>query len=266
MREKGLVCGVVYDYINNSRRLVSKNDELPSICGDYAKTYFNSGMLLVDLDSWRKLGIEQESLMIAKNYNLKEHDQSILNASLLHKTLKLPLRYNLLVYMYINANTLEHKKPNIAYTKEELSESLANPCILHFYTHHKPWVDYKVYVDLKDNFLGHYWWDMACKTSIFCSELEKLRQVADKNKVFQVSLGFMLYKLTRISFVFSPIIVPIVTCIYIMLNKTINKQIPNNLYNISYEIGKAGIYAHNKRKKRKYFSLPFKILNMVKKY
>ena len=90
---------------------------------------------------------------------------------------------------------------------------------------------------------------MACKTSIFCSELEKLRQVADKNKVFQVSLGFMLYKLTRISFVFSPIIVPIVTCIYIMLNKTINKQIPNNLYNISYEIGKAGIYAHNKRKK-----------------
>ena len=78
MREKGLVCGVVYDYINNSRRLVSKNDELPSICGDYAKTYFNSGMLLVDLDSWRKLGIEQESLMIAKNYNLKEHDQSIL--------------------------------------------------------------------------------------------------------------------------------------------------------------------------------------------
>jgi len=63
-----------------------------------AETYFNSGMLLIDLDLWRKRGAEEQLLeFIRKDPNrpLPFADQDALNVIFLHDHKQLPVKYNL---------------------------------------------------------------------------------------------------------------------------------------------------------------------------
>ncbi|PZT47591.1 hypothetical protein B6S12_08145 [Helicobacter valdiviensis] len=258
------MCGVVLDYLDTTRTLSPYDKGLPKFSGNFAKNYFNSGLLLIDLEAYRVENIERKALKIAKDYHCVEHDQSILNAVLLNKTYKLPLKWNLLVYLYCNAKSLEEKKPNISYSKKELDEALSNPYILHFYTHHKPWEDAKVYVDFKGKFLGEYWWEMAFKTPIFYEELKEIEEKAKKAKSFQINLGFRLYKITKTFKIFSIFIIPFALH-FILKNKQTCINIPINSYNLSYEIGRAALYAYDRRKKGKHFSLSFKIFKLIKR-
>ncbi|CAM2942753.1 glycosyltransferase family 8 protein [Helicobacter burdigaliensis] len=265
MRGEGGICGVVLDYLDTTRTLIPHTKDLPLLSGDFAKNYFNSGLLLMDLNAWRMQNLEEKALQIAKNYSCIEHDQSILNAALLDKTYKLPLKWNLLVYLYCNAKSLEEKKPNISYFKEELKEALQSPCILHFYTSHKPWEDAKVYVDYKGKFLGEYWWEMARKTPIFYAELKELEEDAKNAKNFQINLGFKLYKIAKIFSVFSIFIIPFVVC-FMVKDKQNDVKIPMKLYNLCYEIGRATLYAYDRRRKGKLFSLSFKIFKLIRRF
>ncbi len=67
--------------------------------------YFNSGMLLINLDEWRKWQIEQKIIEFIneKKGRVLHHDQGVLNGVLKGKWLRLPIKYNLMTIHYIFA-------------------------------------------------------------------------------------------------------------------------------------------------------------------
>lgn len=98
--------------------------------------YFNSGVLLINLDLWRKTEFSQEILkfMIAHENKLKYLDQSAMNKILEKKWIKLPLMWNVQsdTYAYLH-------KPNSFYSTEEVIFALQNTKIIHFTGPRKPW-------------------------------------------------------------------------------------------------------------------------------
>lgn len=97
--------------------------------------YFNSGVLLINLQYWRENNILNDFLSYAKeNYKaLKFHDQDILNFIFRNQKLRLPIKYNL-------QNEMLFKEPDISWEYEnELNEAIQNPIILHFTSRLKPW-------------------------------------------------------------------------------------------------------------------------------
>ncbi|WP_416826127.1 glycosyltransferase family 8 protein [Helicobacter ganmani] len=256
------VCGVVLDYKAN-RLLMPKDESHPPL--NLSQGYFNSGLLLIDVQKWRAQEIESQILHSMDSYHFKEHDQSILNYILKDKVKILPLYWNVLVYYFINAKTKEEGGNfNISYTRNQLNNALKNPKIVHYYLDYKPWRDDKIYVDTKGEFLGKYWWDIAQKTPIFTDELMRLKESASQARVFQAALGFLLLKFARFGLYF---LLPI-QAYWIMkkgLDNQASQEIPRGDYNLSIEIGKEAIKAYNKGKGR-LLALPFRILNLQKRF
>jgi len=98
--------------------------------------YFNSGVMVVDLDQWR---VEHVAEKIAKHIHDypkfgRFHDQSRLNAYFARRWQPLPLRYNLQARMMgIQLPGMEPTDPKV------LAESIANPSLVHFNGPCKPW-------------------------------------------------------------------------------------------------------------------------------
>ena len=210
--------------------------------------------------------MESKILDSLDSYNFKEHDQSILNYILKDRVKILSLQWNLLIYHYVNAKTRdEERRYNVSYTRQELNDALKNPKILHYYLGYKPWRDDKIYVDIKGEFLGKYWWEVAAKTPIFSKELMELKESASGAKAFQATLGFLLLRLARIGLY--PLI-PIKACFAMKKDSNLEitaYEIPRCDYNLAIEIGKEAIKAYNKGKGR-LLALPLRILNLQKRF
>lgn len=256
------VCGVVLDYKAN-RLLMPKANPHPPL--NLSRGYFNSGLLLIDVQKWRTQEIESQILHSMDSYHFKEHDQSILNYILKDKVKILPLCWNVLVYYFVNAKTKEEGgRFNISYTRNQLNNALKNPKIVHYYLDHKPWKDDKIYVDTKGKFLGKTWWDIAQKTPIFTDELMQLKKSASQAKTFQAALGFLLLKFARLGLYF---LIPILSywTIKRLDSNQSSREIPRGDYNLAIEIGKEAIKAYNKGKGR-LLTLPLRILNLQKRF
>ena len=98
--------------------------------------YFNSGVLLINLDYWRKNDIQSQFLSFIMDYpeRLLLHDQDVLNYVLREKKIGLPLTYNVqdgFLLSLINCVYYDRE--------EELDEALRNPVIIHFSSSNKPW-------------------------------------------------------------------------------------------------------------------------------
>lgn len=105
--------------------------------------YFNSGIMLIDIEQWQKQdilsSILRETAKCLENLDRKGHrkgwnglyynDQNILNKVLDGKLLWLPKKYN---YLYI----LDRNSP---WKKQFINEEYKNQMILHFAGHAKPW-------------------------------------------------------------------------------------------------------------------------------
>ena len=97
-------------------------------------SYFNAGVLLINLDFWRKHDIAQACIDYYHNYpeRILYNDQDLLN-SVLYKDKKLiDIKWNVQDAFYRRSSHVvqEHDKKNI--------EALLHPVILH-YTNRKPW-------------------------------------------------------------------------------------------------------------------------------
>lgn len=104
----------------------------------YSKTlgYVNAGMLLINLDYWRKKQVCERCLdYLSKNKDvILWCDQDVLNAVLCEEKLLLPLKYNYQVPLLLNC----HFK---SYSKEFQSQILLEkkPAIIHYVSRTKPW-------------------------------------------------------------------------------------------------------------------------------
>lgn len=116
----------------------------PKACKDISfgrQEYFNSGVLLIDMDKWR-----QESLHIQVNNFAREHaaglqfvDQCSLNAVLRGRWTRLPAKWNQQSDIF---KVMTKYADGCSYGAEELREAFSAPGIVHFTGKKKPW---KVY-------------------------------------------------------------------------------------------------------------------------
>lgn len=109
--------------------------------------YFNSGVLLVDLEAWRKKKIGEKCLGLIDKYEgaVYHHDQGVLNSVLKEEKYILPMRYNTItVHYFFNMNQIRkyyHENASF-YSETEIAEAKEKPAILHFtpsFTS-RPWI------------------------------------------------------------------------------------------------------------------------------
>jgi lipopolysaccharide biosynthesis glycosyltransferase len=103
-----------------------------------AQGYFNSGIMLLNLDRWRELGLGEQVLTFIKKFPNKVHyaDQCGLNAVLKGNWMRLAPKWNLQT-AFVEKETLEDCKK--AFSQKELDEALHQPKIIHFTGRLKPW-------------------------------------------------------------------------------------------------------------------------------
>lgn len=117
--------------------------------------YINAGVLLIDLDKWRKDGYEDKcfTYLREQNYQVQFNDQGIINHVCRGKIKIVNLRYNLIwPYMGLPYFSLSKRARNeMFYSKEEIAEAVDNPAIVHFAgeAYLRPWYDFSIspYVD-----------------------------------------------------------------------------------------------------------------------
>lgn len=108
----------------------------------YEKTYryFNAGMLLINLDYWRKHHLKKKFLELIVNEPQKIvlHDQDVLNIVLYNQKLMLPLTYNF-QNGFLRKPEFSSLHEDYPLYKEEILETLSNPVIVHYTDQKKPW-------------------------------------------------------------------------------------------------------------------------------
>lgn len=115
--------------------------------------YFNSGILLIDLDKWRKETIGPKILeyMTSNDAGLMFPDQDGLNISLKNNWKHLPLRWNQQPATY-SMYAKKHFEKSLSC--QDYHEAIFNPAIVHFLGKTKPWT-YLSYHPLKETYLDY---------------------------------------------------------------------------------------------------------------
>lgn len=128
--------------------------------------YFNAGMLLIDLENWRKQNVEEKCMTFLQKHNgrVSHHDQGVLNGVLQKKVYFLPLKYNLMTihYMLNREKILKYFDEKAEfYSTEEINNAKEHPVIIHYtpsFTS-RPWVK-----GCRHPFKKYYW-DILERTS-----------------------------------------------------------------------------------------------------
>ncbi|MDR0961713.1 MAG: glycosyltransferase family 8 protein [Mediterranea sp.] len=104
------------------------------LCYDSKYKYFNSGVLLINLNYWRQHQVDRQCITYFHTYpeRIRFNDQDLLNAVLYQHTLYIPLKWNMQDGFYRYG--MDRKAPN----PEAYRQELLHPAILH-YTNKKPW-------------------------------------------------------------------------------------------------------------------------------
>lgn len=125
----GYALGAVYQPIRENSYLDFKRLGIES-----KSAYFNAGVLLVNLDYWRKHNVTMRLLDFIKmrSYSIKQHDQDVLNAVLYNEVKPLSNNWNWLSVFYLFKGL---KFPSCV----DYSKPIADPAVIHFVSVPKPW-------------------------------------------------------------------------------------------------------------------------------
>ena len=128
------------------------------------QSYFNAGILLINLRRWRQLNMTNLSLnYISNNPNkIVFHDQDVLNALLCQERKFISIRWNLMEFFLASTPEIQPER------YEELSEAIKCPAIIHFTGRKKPWM-YNCnnpYTYMYIKFARKHNWKVITKTDI----------------------------------------------------------------------------------------------------
>lgn len=111
------------------------------------EVYFNSGVMLIDLNAWKTANIESKFVPIILQYEGKVPyaDQGLLNIALRHQVKIIEPRYNCMSIFteFTFDELLEYRQPSCCYSSFDIEKARDNPAILHFVTLFciaRPWV------------------------------------------------------------------------------------------------------------------------------
>ena len=95
--------------------------------------YFNAGVLVIPLDSWRTHRLAAKLVNILRAKYLVHGDQDALNAGVQGRWLELPRRWNV--------QTMDWSGQTVGWAlmRKEIEEALADPAIIHYTSPGKPW-------------------------------------------------------------------------------------------------------------------------------
>lgn len=97
--------------------------------------YFNAGMLVIDLDSWRRVDMDKTAMKLAQSRRFRSHDQDVLNLLFKDNWTPLSARWNCMPALYgFNLKLFMHRRRFLG-----LSDARKCPGILHFAGRYKPW-------------------------------------------------------------------------------------------------------------------------------
>lgn len=147
--------------------------------------YINAGMLLINLDYWRRHDVMNVLLSYIKKYpdRIKFHDQDVLNAVFYDKKKLLPLKFNVQTSFY---HKIEFMNIDYWENSEELKKAIQYPVILHFSSGLKPW--------FKDCLhpMRHYFYNYKSKSPWKNQKLLKRKILfKTKIKIFLEKIGFL---------------------------------------------------------------------------
>lgn len=136
--------GQLWDTDLQGHPLAAVEDLSRSACetiGIARNAYFNSGVLLLDLNQWRAEGIHWQVADYAAEHAHRLHyvDQCSLNAVLHERWLRLHPRWNAQANIY---KILKKYSDGSGYTVSELEEATAWPAVVHFTGKKKPWLQH----------------------------------------------------------------------------------------------------------------------------
>ncbi len=99
-------------------------------------SYYNSGILLMNLDVWRREAITQKMVDCAVAYQYPLLDQDVINVVLQGRILPLPVTYNFQILFYFGGPDTWHVDNVIT---KEIHATLEKPVLIHYLTPNKPW-------------------------------------------------------------------------------------------------------------------------------
>lgn len=106
--------------------------------------YINAGVLLINLDLWRKDDLQQKFINFLLEHNglVYHHDQGIINGVCKGKVLIVHPRYNCTSNYYSHPYALLRRTNTPFYSEQECKDATANPAILHFTEgfFNRPWI------------------------------------------------------------------------------------------------------------------------------
>lgn len=124
--------GAVIDLHSNSsgqRRVVKIPTAIP---------YFNSGILLMDLDCWRKEKLTDQMIQCAIEKQFPLLDQDVINYILQGRIHQLPFTYNFSSLVYYESELYWMVDWELV---DEIHQAKEHPVIIHYMTPNKPWKD-----------------------------------------------------------------------------------------------------------------------------
>lgn len=137
--------------------------------------YFNTGVLLIDMEKWRNEGVGSKALSYM-NSNINKlvfPDQDGINVILHKKRKYLPLRWNQQPATYSMFQKEVYEK---SLTRQDYSDAITNPGIVHFLSKNKPW-DYLTFHPLRETYYEYLkkspWSDYKPKDYTFINVLKK---------------------------------------------------------------------------------------------
>lgn len=146
-------------------------------------SYFNAGVIVIDLQRWRQNNCEQKVLEFLKKFNLNCAEQDAFNAVLVDDVCHLPYKWNKKwskslhpKYAYLIAENFRRVSPQ---QEQWFWEGLKNPSLIHYSV--RPWAGDGFYVSKKDKEWYEYphldlWWEYAEKTPGFSRDLMAIKQ------------------------------------------------------------------------------------------
>ncbi len=134
---KGNICGAVMEptiYAQTKAMIGLEPDDM----------YFNSGVLLIDMDRWRGAGIDKALRDYYQGINGRSAfcDQDAINAVLKGRIMPLPPRYNFFSnYYYYDYQSLVRLDKNYAgFSQRAFCLAKAHPVIVHYAGDERPWI------------------------------------------------------------------------------------------------------------------------------
>ena len=135
----GYACGAVLECMNDlHKKCIGLDGDVP---------YFNSGLILIDIERWRELKLESKCRNFASGYldSLEYPDEGIINGVLQGNFKILHPRYNLTTVksVFSYEELRKYRKSKVMYKESEYLEAIENPAIIHFsagFMVDRPWI------------------------------------------------------------------------------------------------------------------------------